>query len=79
MQIDEEKMDDAVLAILHLTQYEDHGTVRSWKTLDWNALERLHTKGFISNPQPKAKSVVLSEDGARRSKELFEQLFKKVG
>ncbi len=79
MQIDEDKIDDAVLALLHLTTFEDHGTVRSWKSHDWSALERLHTKGFISNPQSKAKSVALSEDAARRSKELFEQLFKKAG
>jgi hypothetical protein len=27
-----------------------------WKSFDWNAMNRLHEKGFISNPVRKAKS-----------------------
>ncbi len=38
-------------------------------------LERLHTKGFISNPVGKTKSVYLSEQGMARSKALFDALF----
>jgi hypothetical protein len=38
-------------------------------------LERLHTKGFISDPKSKAKSVVLSEEGEKLSKELFAKHF----
>ena len=60
MDIDTEKIDDAVLALLYLTLHEGN---RAWKGLDWDAMNRLHEKGFISNPVSKAKSVVLSERG----------------
>ena len=38
-------------------------------------MERLHSKGYISDPKSKAKSVVLSEEGQKRSKELFVKHF----
>lgn len=38
-------------------------------------MDRLHARGFISNPKSKAKSVVLTEDGARRGEELFKRHF----
>jgi hypothetical protein len=47
------------------------------KGLDWEALNRLHAKGFISNPVSKAKSVRLTEEGLRESERLFMQLFSK--
>jgi hypothetical protein len=75
MDYDPDKLDDAVLALLWLTAFEDHGVHRAWKSHDWDALDRLHQKGFISNPRSKAKSVVLTEDGAERSRTLFERLF----
>ncbi len=71
-----DKIDDAVLALLHLTSFREHkGELpRAWKGHDWDALGRLHDKGYISDPVRKAKSVVLSEEGARRSEELFHRL-----
>ena len=77
MKIDTDKIDDAVLALLYLTTFEDSGAFGAWKGHDWDALDRLHAKGMISNPKTRAKSVVLSEEGARRSQELFEKLFSK--
>jgi hypothetical protein len=38
-------------------------------------MDRLYEKGMIDNPRSKAKSVVFTEDGLRRSKELFEAMF----
>jgi hypothetical protein len=38
-------------------------------------MDALHQKGYISDPVTKNKSVWLSEEGARLSKELFERLF----
>ena len=38
-------------------------------------MERLHAKGYISDPKGKAKSVVLSEEGLKPSKELFAKHF----
>jgi hypothetical protein len=43
--------------------------------MDWEVLGRLHDKGYIGNPKSKAKSVVLSEEGFKRSEQLFEKHF----
>jgi hypothetical protein len=77
MEVNEEKIDDMVLALLYLTTFEDKPRLRAWKGHDWNALDRLHRKDFISDPATKAKSVVLTEAGAKRSKRLFEKYFAK--
>ncbi len=74
MDIDTEKIDEAVLALLYLALHDD---TRAWKGLDWGALNRLHEKGFISNPVGKAKSVVLTDRGLRESERLFRKLFAK--
>ena len=75
MKYDEEKIDDTVLALLFLTSFRDNGIVRAWKGQSWDVMHRLHAKGLISDPQSKAKSVVMTDDGARRSEELFEEMF----
>lgn len=77
MKPNPDKIDDAVLALLHLTSFREHADTltRAWKGHDWDALARLHAKGFIGDPVGKAKSVVLSEAGERRARELFTQLF----
>ncbi|MGO6908270.1 DUF6429 family protein, partial [Rhizobium ruizarguesonis] len=67
MEIDEEKIDDAVLALLWLTLHDGD---RAWKGFDWGVMDRLHQKGLIANPAGKTKSVVLSDEGLRRSEEL---------
>jgi Domain of unknown function (DUF6429) len=75
IEIDEEKIDEAVLALLYLTSFKDQPYRRAWKSHDWDSLDRLHEKGYISDPATKAKSVVLSEEGAKRSRNLFEKYF----
>jgi hypothetical protein len=40
-------------------------------------MDRLHEKGFISDPKGKAKSVRLTETGCHESERLFWQLFGK--
>jgi len=72
MEIDRDKIDEAVLALLWLTL---HDGCRAWKGFDWDSLDRLHQKGFIASPIGKAKSVVLTEEGLRRAEELFQALF----
>ncbi|MBY4606328.1 DUF6429 family protein [Rhizobium sp. 9T] len=68
MEMGEEKIDDAVLALLWLTLHDGD---RAWKGFDWDAMDRLYKKGLIANPAGKAKSVVLSDEGLQRSEELF--------
>ena len=70
--LDDDKIDQAVLALLYLGL---HDGARAWKGFDWDALNRLHEKGFISNPRGKAKSVVFTEEGLLEARRLLEQLF----
>jgi hypothetical protein len=78
MAYDEEKVDEMVLALLYLTTFRDKLEVRAWKGLDWDSLNRLHEKGYISDPRSKAKSVMLSQEGARLSEGLFRKHFGKA-
>jgi hypothetical protein len=78
MGYDEEKVDEMVLALLYLTTFRDKLEVRAWKGLDWDSLNRLYEKGYISDPRSKAKSVGLSQEGARLSEELFRKHFGKA-
>jgi Domain of unknown function (DUF6429) len=54
MEYDEDKVDEIVLALLFLTMFEEtpYGA-RAWKGHDWNVLDRLHAKGYISDPRSK--------------------------
>jgi len=38
-------------------------------------LDRLHAKGYISDPATKAKSVVMTEEGAKQAEKLFKKHF----
>jgi hypothetical protein len=72
MELDTDRIDAAVLALLLLGL---HDGTRVWKTFDWDAMNRLHAKGFISDPVGKAKSVVLTEEGQREAEHLFQMMF----
>ncbi len=73
--LDEDKIDDAVLALLRLTL---HAERRAWKGFDWDSMERLREKGLISNPVGKARSVWFTDEGLERSEQLLHQLFGKL-
>jgi len=72
MEIDTDKVDEAVLALLQLGRHEGS---RAWKGFDWDAMQRLHSKGYISNPVGKAKSVEFTEAGLRESERLLREQF----
>ena len=74
MAIDTDRIDDAVLALLHLA-LQDQG--RAGKAFDSDALGRLHQKGMIDDPAGDSNSVALTENGLQRSKQLFEAMFTK--
>lgn len=74
MDIDEDKIDEATLALLYLTLHEQR---RAWKQLDWDVTNRLYEKGFILDPISKTKSVVFTDEGLKKSEELFKKLFSK--
>ena len=52
-EFDEAKLDDIVLALLHLNAFSGRGVTRAWRSLDWASLDRLHTRGLISDPKSK--------------------------
>ena len=72
MKIDAEKIDEAVLALLLLGRHDGD---RAWKGFDWEAMNRLYEKGFISDPRGKAKSVEFTEKGLIEAERLLKKLF----
>jgi hypothetical protein len=74
MELDTNKIDDATLALLYLGL---HDGVRAWKGFDWDTMHRLPEAGQIGDPGGRAKSVVFTEKGLERARELLESLFAK--
>ncbi len=72
MKLDPNKIDEAVLALLLLGRHDGD---RAWKGFDWEAMNRLHEKGFVSDPRGKAKSVVFTEKGLNEAERLLKKLF----
>lgn len=74
LDLDEDKIDEAMLALLRLTLHDER---RAWKGFDWDSMNRLHTKGWITDPVGKARSVSFTDEGLQRSEWLLQQLFGK--
>jgi Domain of unknown function (DUF6429) len=74
-----DKIDDAVLALLHLTSFTEgkgpFAVTRAWKSHDWDVLDRLYQKGLISDAKNKNKSVVFTEEGRAKAEVLYRELF----
>ena len=72
-----DRIDDAVLTLLYFGIVKRHpmGGARSWKSFDWDAINRLHEKGLITDPVSKARSVVLTDTGLREAEAAFHRLF----
>ncbi len=76
MEYDPNKVDDVILALLYLNLFDDgEGNIRAWKSLNWDAMDRLFEKGYIDDPRSKSKSVFVSEEGILRAEELFRRFF----
>jgi hypothetical protein len=71
MDYDKEKVDDLTLALLYLVMTKEKHGVFAWKGFDWETMNRLHEKGYISNPIGKQKSVGVSLEGQKKAEELF--------
>ena len=72
MKLNTGRIDEAVLALLFLGL---HDGAKVWKSFDWDAMARLHEKGYISDLVGRAKSVILTEEGLRESERLLGVLF----
>ena len=75
--LNQDKLSEAALAILGLSAFRDHQTVRAWKGMDWDLLDVLYQKGWIADPKGKAKSVVFTDEGARLAPDLLARHFGK--
>lgn len=75
MVYDKDKADEFVLALLYLNFFADQSEIRAWKSFDWDSMDRLYGKGFISDPKSKAKSVIITEEGQKAAQELFTKYF----
>jgi len=76
VEIDTANVDEAVLAVLYLTL---HDRAVAWKTIDWDAMRRLHERALIGDPVGPQKSVVFTEEGLREAERCFKKLFAKAG
>jgi hypothetical protein len=76
MKLDTDRIDDAVLALMLLGRHDDD---RAWKSFDWEAMNRLHAKGLISDPVGRAKSVVFTAEGKAKAEMLLRTLFGGAG
>lgn len=72
MKFDQQRIDDAVLALL--AAYAE-GDGHTWKGFDFGVLRRLHERGLIENPVNKNKGVYLTGEGIQRGVRLAEDLF----
>ncbi|MGV7224935.1 MAG: DUF6429 family protein [Nitrospinales bacterium] len=76
MKYDKDKVDECTLALLYLVMHdEDKHSARAWKGFDWDTMNRLYDKGYIDNPVCKAKSVIVTPAGVKKTKELFHSYF----
>lgn len=75
MECNQDKIDEATLALLYLgmTRTPDGG--RAWKGFDLQTLERLHRKGWIAAPRIKDISVTMTPAGAAQAEQLFRKYF----
>jgi len=68
MNDDEDKIDEYMLALFYLVTHQRHEGfgARAWKGFDWDTMNRLYEKGYISNPIGKTKSVGMTADRGGR-------------
>ncbi len=76
MAYDKDKAAEMALALMYLNTWTEKGAgPRAWKSFPWELTDHLFEKGYISDPKGKAKSVWLTEEGAKLSEELFRKHF----
>ena len=75
MDYNEEKVDEFTLALLYLVVHDRQEGLgaRAWKGFDWDTMNRLYEKGLITNPVSKARSVGMTEQGFKKSENLFKK------
>jgi hypothetical protein len=72
MEIDHDKINEAVLVLMRLTLHDER---RACESYDWVVTDRLHLKGLICDPANKTTSVVLTDEGLQKAEDPFKALF----
>lgn len=72
MEYDKAKIEEALLALLGVFEFENG---RVWKRYDFATMDALHAKGLISEPRSRQESVDLTDEGMRLAKELAAKHF----
>lgn len=72
MEYDRTKVEEAVLALLALFEFEDG---RILKHYPYEVMEALHNKGLIGDPRQPGDSLNFTEDGVEYARELARRLF----
>ena len=57
MDADAGKLEQAVLALLHMDTCCENSGKRASKAVPWSAMDQLHSRGYIPDPATKNKSV----------------------
>jgi hypothetical protein len=73
--LDQNKVAEAALAILSLSRMVDPYGVSAWKGIDWDVMNLLFEKGWISDPVGKQKSVGISDEGIKLADQFLEKYF----
>lgn len=63
-EFDPERILECALAILAVSLHEDDIV---WKNIDWDLMDAMHSRGWISDPVNKSKSVYLTEEGLKNA------------
>ena len=74
-ELDHGKIAEAALAILSLSRMTQPYGVTAWKGIDWDIMNLLYEKGWISDPVGKQKSVGITEEGLKSADEFLEKYF----
>lgn len=72
MEYDDQKISEAVLALLGVFEFENG---RVWKRINFGVMDNLFEKGYITDPKGKAESVYLTDGGFKLAKELAAKHF----
>ena len=75
MDYDEDKIDEVILALLGVFEFQGG---RVWKRFDFDAMDRLHASGMISEPKGRAESVYLTDAGLERARAVAARYFGKT-
>ena len=73
--LNHEKVAEAALAILSLSRMTQPYGVTAWKGIDWDVMNLLYEKRWISDPVGKQKSVGITEEGIELADEFLDKYF----